>query len=45
MLDCALAGADIVTAGIAVYQDSMEHAFTTQGIGVFVEAWDLTVTK
>lgn len=40
--DCAVAGADIVTAGLAVYQDSMKHAYTTQGIGIFTEAWDNT---
>ena len=45
MTDCAVAGADIVTAGLAVYQDSMKHAYTTQGIGIFQEAWDNTVTE
>lgn len=43
--DCAVAGADIVTAGLAVYQDSMKHAYTTQGIGTFIDAWDNTVTE
>ena len=45
MTDCAVAGADIVTAGLAVYQDSMKHAYTTQGIGTFIDAWDNTVTE
>lgn len=44
IVDCALAGADIVTAGLDVYKDSMKHAFTTQGIGIFVDAWDNTAT-
>lgn len=42
MVDCAVAGADIVTAGLAVYQDSMKHAYTTQGLGTFCDAWDHT---
>lgn len=45
MVDCAVAGADIVTTGLAVYQDSMKHAFTTQGIGTFCEAWDNTASE
>jgi transaldolase len=44
-VDCATAGADIVTAGLAVYKDSMHHAFTRQGIETFVNAWDNTVTE
>lgn len=43
--DCAVAGADIVTAGLAVYQESMKHAYTTQGIGIFQNAWDHTATE
>lgn len=42
IVDCAVAGADIVTAGLAVYKDSMHHAYTTQGIGTFQDAWDHT---
>lgn len=45
MVDCAVAGADIVTAGLAVYQDSMKHAYTRQGIETFVEAWDNTAAQ
>jgi len=43
--ECAVAGADIVTCGLAVYQDMMKHAYTTQGLGVFCDAWDNTVTE
>ena len=39
----AAIGADIVTCGLSVYQESFEHPFTTYGIGVFCEAWDQTV--
>lgn len=45
MTDCAVAGADIVTAGLAVYQDSMKHPYTNQGIGIFQEAWDNTAVE
>lgn len=41
----AKAGADIVTAGLAVYKKAFEHPFTTQGLGVFQNAWDNTVTE
>lgn len=41
-VDCAVAGADIVTAGLAVYKDSMHHAYTRQGIETFQDAWDKT---
>lgn len=43
--ECAVAGADIVTTGLAVYQDCMKHAYTTQGLGTFCDAWDNTVTE
>lgn len=43
--DCAVAGADIVTTGLSVYQDSMKHAFTNQGIETFTDAWDHTITQ
>ncbi|MCR5290487.1 MAG: hypothetical protein K6E51_10880 [Treponema sp.] len=45
IVDCAVSGADIVTTGLAVYQDCMKHAYTTQGIGTFCEAWDNTKTE
>ena len=44
IVDCAVAGADIITTGLAVYQDTMKHAYTTQGIGTFINAWDNTDT-
>ena len=31
IVDCAVAGADIVTTGLAVYQDAIKHAYTRQG--------------
>lgn len=40
--DCAVAGADIVTAGLAVFKNSIHHAYTTQGLGTFQAAWDAT---
>lgn len=45
MVDCAVAGADIVTAGLAVYQDSMKHPYTDHGMGIFRESWDNTATE
>ena len=41
-VDCAVAGADIVTAGLAVYKDSMKHPYTRQGIETFQDAWNKT---
>jgi len=40
--ECAVAGADIVTAGLAVYQNAIKHPYTDQGIGIFCDAWDHT---
>lgn len=45
IVDCAVAGADIVTTGLAVYQDSMKHAYTNQGIQTFIDAWDNTAAE
>jgi len=45
IVDCAVAGADIVTAGLAVFQDAMKHPYTNQGIGIFTDAWDNTKTE
>ena len=45
IVDCAVAGADIVTTALAVYQDSLKHAYTNQGIGTFCNAWDNTKTE
>lgn len=44
IVDCAVAGADIVTAGLQVYKDSMYHAFTDYGLSKFQAAWDNTIT-
>lgn len=40
--DAAVAGADCITAGFAVYQDSFRHPYTTLGEEVFQNAWDAT---
>ncbi len=45
IVDCAVAGSDIVTCGLDVYQDTMRHAYTRQGIGTFCEAWDQTAAE
>jgi transaldolase len=42
MVDCAVAGADIVTAGLAVYQESFNHAYTQKGLKIFCDAWEQT---
>ncbi len=39
---CFEAGADIVTTALAVYQDTMKHAYTNQGLETFINAWDNT---
>lgn len=44
-VECATAGADIVTAGLAVYKDSIYHPFTDYGMAKFQGAWDKTVTE
>ena len=38
-------GADIVTCGLDVYLESIKHAYTVQGLGIFTDAWDHTVTE
>lgn len=45
IVDCAVAGADIVTTGLDVYLDSFKHAFTKQGLDTFTNAWDNTATE
>ena len=42
IVDCAVAGADIVTTGLDVYKETFKHAYTDQGIKTFCEAWDNT---
>lgn len=44
-MDCAVAGADIVTTALAVYQDAIKHAYTVQGMNTFINAWDNTITE
>ncbi|NDJ75268.1 MAG: transaldolase [Chloroflexi bacterium] len=40
--DAAVAGADIVTAGFAVYKDAFDHPYTDVGLGKFQSFWDQT---
>ncbi|MCR5523595.1 MAG: transaldolase [Clostridia bacterium] len=44
IVDCAVAGADIVTAGLQVFKDSFYHPFTDYGLERFCSAWDKTIT-
>jgi transaldolase len=43
--DAAAAGADIVTCGLQVYKESIEHPFTTYGLSVFRDSWDKTTKE
>jgi transaldolase len=40
--EAAVAGADIVTAGFAVYQDGFAHPYTDVGLGKFQNFWNQT---
>jgi len=42
VVDSAVAGADIVTAGLAVYQEGFQHPYTADGIQKFRQFWDAT---
>lgn len=42
IVDSALAGADIVTAGLSVYKESIEHPYTDLGLKRFQGFWDET---
>ncbi len=42
IVDAAVVGADIVTAGFDVYKDSFTHPFTDEGLKRFRDAWDKT---
>ena len=42
VIDSAVAGADIVTAGLQVYQDGFYHPYTQEGIQKFISFWDQT---
>jgi len=43
IVDSAVAGADIVTAGFAVYKDASDHPYTGVGLHKFQEFWDQTL--
>lgn len=42
IVDGAVAGADIVTAGFAVYQEAFDHPYTQLGLTRFQSFWDKT---
>ena len=42
IVDAAVLGADIVTAGLSVYQEGFHHPFTDEGIRKFTQFWDAT---
>jgi transaldolase len=42
IVEAAVMGADIVTAGFDVYKESFEHPFTDRGLKIFQDAWDDT---
>ena len=42
IVDAAVMGADIVTAGLPVYQEGFRHPFTQEGIQKFTQFWDKT---
>ena len=42
IVEAALLGADIVTAGLSVYQDAFDHPYTRDGLRKFQEFWDQT---
>ena len=44
IVDCAVSGADIVTAGLDVYKEAFYHPFTDYGLEKFQNAWDKTIT-
>ncbi len=42
IVDAAVMGADIVTAGLPVYQAGFDHPYTRDGIQKFISFWDQT---
>ena len=42
IVEAAVMGADIVTAGFEVFKESFEHPFTDRGLKIFQDAWDDT---
>ena len=43
IVNAAVAGADIVTAGLGVYKEALHHPYTIEGIGKFTAFWDKTL--
>jgi len=43
IVDGAVAGAEIVTAGFSVYQEAFDHPYTHMGLGRFQSFWDQTL--
>ena len=42
IVDAAVLGAHIITAGFEVFKNSFEHPFTEKGLKIFQESWDGT---
>jgi transaldolase len=42
IVEAAVAGADIVTAGFDVYKDAFDHPYTANGLKLFQDNWDAT---
>jgi transaldolase len=42
IVESAVSGADIVTAGLAVFKDAFDHPYTDVGLGKFQAFWDDT---
>jgi len=42
VVDAAVMGVDIVTAGLSVYQEGFQHPYTQEGIQKFIQFWDKT---
>lgn len=42
VVDAAVIGADIVTAGLNVYKDAFKHPYTDEGLKKFISFWDKT---
>jgi transaldolase len=45
IVESAVAGADIVTAGFDVYKDAFDHPYTAKGLKIFADSWDATPYK
>jgi transaldolase len=42
IVEAAVSGADIVTAGMSVYQEAIDHPYTRDGLAKFQDFWDKT---